>query len=140
VTDLNALKYTAEHEWIAFDGEPAADSDQPASRMVTVTVGITDYAADKLGDVVFVELPGPGSGVSAGEVVGEIESTKSVGELYAPLTGEVVAVNEAVVDDPSLVNSDPFGDGWLVRLRIDESAAAELLDREAYLALTGGEE
>ena len=127
MTDLNALKYTAEHEWIAFDGDVA-------------TVGITDYAADKLGDVVFVELPGAGSGVSAGQVVGEIESTKSVGELYAPLTGEVVAVNDAVVDDPSLVNSDPFGDGWLVKLRADESAAAELLDREAYLALTGGEE
>ena len=127
MTDLNALKYTAEHEWTAFDGDVA-------------TIGITDYAADKLGDVVFVDLPGVDSGVSAGQVCGEIESTKSVGELYAPLTGEVVAVNDAVVDDPSLVNSDPFGDGWLVKLRADESAAAELLDREAYLALTGGEE
>jgi len=127
VTDLNALKYTAEHEWIAIDGDVA-------------TVGITDYAADKLGDVVFVELPGVDSAIAAGEVVGEIESTKSVGELYAPLTGDVVAVNDAVVDDPSLVNSDPFGDGWLVKIRVDASSAAELLDREAYLALTGGEE
>ena len=125
--DLATLKYTAEHEWIAVDGDIA-------------TIGITAYAADKLGDVVFVDLPKAGSTVGAGKVVGEIESTKSVGELYAPLTGEVVAVNDAVVDDPSLVNSDPFGDGWLVKLRIDESAAAELLDREAYLALTGGEE
>lgn len=127
MTDLNSLKYTAEHEWIAMDGDVA-------------TVGITDYAADKLGDVVFVELPAVDSGVSAGQVVGEIESTKSVGELYAPLTGDVVAINDAVVDDPSLVNSDPFGAGWLVKLRVDSSAPAELIDREAYLALTGGEE
>ena len=78
--------------------------------------------------------------VTAGQVCGEIESTKSVGELYAPLTGEVVEVNDAAVDDPSLVNADPFGAGWLVKIRVDSSAAAETLDREAYLALTGGEE
>lgn len=124
MTDLDSLKYTAEHEWIAVDGDVA-------------TVGITDFAADKLGDVVYVELPGVDSGVSAGEVCGEIESTKSVGELYAPLTGDVVEINEAVVEDPSLVNSDPYGDGWLLKLRVDDSAAAQLLDREAYVALTG---
>ena len=116
------LQYTSEHEWVLVEG-------------TTATVGITAYAAEKLGDVVFVELPAVDSGVSAGQVVGEIESTKSVGELYAPLTGDVVAVNEAVVDDPSLVNSDPFGEGWLVKLRVDASAPAELIDREAYLAL-----
>jgi len=127
MTDITALKYTAEHEWVALDGDVA-------------TVGITSYAADKLGDVVFVELPAVGTAVTAATVVGEIESTKSVGELYAPLTGDVVGINQAVVDDPSLVNSDPFGDGWLVKLRVDTSAAAELLDREAYVALTGGEE
>ena len=127
MTDLNALKYTSEHEWISYDGDVA-------------TVGITDFAADKLGDVVFVELPAVDSGVSAGQVVGEIVSTKSVGELYAPLTGDVVAANDAVVDDPSLVNSDPYGDGWLVKIRVDSSAPAELLDREAYVALTGGAE
>jgi glycine cleavage system H protein len=127
VTDLNTLKYTAEHEWIAFDGD-------------LVTIGITDYAADKLGDVVFVELPAADSSVSAGQVCGEIESTKSVGELYAPLSGEVVEVNDAVVGDPSLVNTDPFGDGWLVKLRVDGSTTPELLDREGYLALTGGGE
>ena len=127
MTDLNSLKYTAEHEWIALDGDVA-------------TVGITDYAADKLGDVVFVELPGEGTGVTAATVVGEIESTKSVGELYAPLDGEVVEVNEAVVDDPSLVNSDPFGAGWLVKLKVDAAAVADLLDRDAYVALTGGDE
>jgi glycine cleavage system H protein len=139
VTDLNSLKYTAEHEWIALDGGSAADADPPTPGTVTVTVGITDYAADKLGDVVFVDLPAGDSGVSAGQVCGEIESTKSVGELYAPLTGDVVAVNDAVVDDPSLVNSDPFGEGWLVKLRVDAAAMNDLLDREAYLALTGGE-
>lgn len=126
MTDLNSLKYTEEHEWIAFDGDVA-------------TVGITDYAADKLGDVVFVELPAVGSAVTAATVVGEIESTKSVGELYAPLTGEVVEVNDAAVDDPSLVNSDPFGDGWLVKLKVDASAVGVLLDRDAYVALTGGD-
>lgn len=126
MTDLNALKYTAEHEWIALDGDIA-------------TVGITDYAADKLGDVVFAELPAVGTAVSAGDVCGEIESTKSVGELYAPLDGEVVEANGAVDDDPSLVNSDPFGAGWLVRLRVDADAAAGLLDRDAYVALTDGD-
>ncbi len=126
MTDLNSLKYTAEHEWIALDGDVA-------------TVGITDYAAEKLGDVVFVELPAAGSTVTAGDVCGEIESTKSVGELYAPLTGEVVAVNDAAVDDPSLVNSEPFGEGWLIKLKVDAAAVADLLDRDAYVALTGGD-
>lgn len=124
MTDLTALSYTAEHEWISIDGDIA-------------TVGITDYAAEKLGDVVFVELPTIDSGVSAGQVCGEIESTKSVGELYAPLTGDVVAVNDAVADDPSLINSSPFGDGWLIKIRINGSEPAELLDRAAYIGLTG---
>ena len=127
MTDLSSLKYTAEHEWVALAGDVA-------------TIGITDYAADKLGDVVFVELPAVGAGLSAGEVCGEIESTKSVGELYVPLDGEVVEVNDAVVDDPSLVNSDAFGDGWLLKLRVDPGAVDALLDRDAYLALTGGDE
>lgn len=127
MTDLTALKYTAEHEWVALDGDVA-------------TVGITSYAADKLGDVVFVELPSVGSSVTAATVVGEIESTKSVGELYAPLTGEVVAVNDAVVDDPSLVNADPFGAGWLVKISVDPADVDGLLDRDAYISLTGGAE
>lgn len=126
MTDLTALRYTAEHEWIALDGDVA-------------TIGITDYAADKLGDVVFVELPVVGSTVTGHSVVGEIESTKSVGELYAPLSGEVVEVNDAAVDDPSLVNSDPFGEGWLIKVTVDPAAVAALLDRDAYLALTGDE-
>ena len=126
MTDIAALKYTAEHEWVALEGDVA-------------TIGITDYAADKLGDVVFVELPVIASPVTAGAVCGEIESTKSVGELYAPLDGEVLEVNDAVVDDPSLVNSAPFGEGWLLRLRVDPATVADLMDRDAYVALTGGD-
>ena len=125
MTDLTALKYTDEHEWVALAGDVA-------------TVGITDYAAEKLGDVVDVELPAVGSSVTAGEVCGEIESTKSVGELYAPLTGEVVAINDAVVDDPASVNGDAFG-AWLVKIQVDPADVESLMDRDAYVALTGGE-
>lgn len=114
------LKYTAEHEWVAVDGDVAR-------------IGITDYAADKLGDVVFVELPAVGSTVASGRVVGEIESTKSVGELYAPLDGEIVEANQAVVDDPSLVNSDPYGAGWMIAVRFAELPA--LLTADEYAAL-----
>ncbi|MCC2029419.1 glycine cleavage system protein GcvH [Microbacterium sp. YMB-B2] len=125
MTDLTALRYTDEHEWLAVDGD-------------TATVGITDYAADKLGDVVFVELPAVGTEITAGSVVGEIESTKSVGELYAPLAGTVTEVNDAVVDDPSLVNAEPFAGGWLIKVAIADGAADGLLDRDAYVALTEG--
>jgi glycine cleavage system H protein len=125
MTDKTALKYTDEHEWIALAGDVA-------------TVGITDYAAEKLGDVVYVELPAVGTTVTAGEVCGEIESTKSVGELYAPLTGEVVEINDAVVDDPASVNGDAFG-AWLVKIQVDPADVESLMDRDAYVALTGGE-
>ncbi|CAH0130318.1 MULTISPECIES: glycine cleavage system protein GcvH [unclassified Microbacterium] len=125
MTDLTALKYTDEHEWLAIEG-------------TTATVGITDYAADKLGDVVFVELPAVGTEITAGAVVGEIESTKSVGELYAPLAGTVTEINDAVVDDPSLVNAEPFEGGWLIKVTIADGAAEGLLDRDAYVALTEG--
>jgi glycine cleavage system H protein len=111
------LRYTAEHEWVAVDGDVA-------------TVGITAYAADKLGDVVYVDLPKAGSSVAAGKVVGEIESTKSVGELFAPVEGEVVESNQAVVDDPTLVSSDPYGSGWLIKVRFTE--LPDLMDAEQY--------
>ena len=124
MTDLTALSYTAEHEWIAIDGD-------------TATVGITDYAAEKLGDVVFVELPAVDSVVRAGQVCGEIESTKSVGELYAPVSGQVVAVNTKVADDPALINSAPFDGGWLLKIRLDPADTVELLDRAGYIAITG---
>lgn len=132
MTDLNALKYTAEHEWIAVD-----TSTDPGHAVATV--GITDYAADQLGDVVYVDLPAVGAILAAGEVCGEIESTKSVGELYAPLTGTVLEVNDAVVDDPSQINADAFA-GWLMKLQVDAADADVLLDRAAYVALTGGEQ
>lgn len=124
MTDLTALKYTAEHEWLRLDGDEAV-------------IGITDYAADKLGDVVFLELPEVGAGVSAGQVCGEIESTKSVGELFAPVSGEVLAVNHEAVDDPSVLNSDPYGAGWLMKLKVSPVDVDALLDRDAYVALTG---
>lgn len=114
------LNYTAEHEWIAVEGD-------------TATIGITDFAAGQLGDVVYVDLPSVGDAISGGSVVGEIESTKSVGELFAPVDGEVVEVNQAVIDDPSLVNSDPYGDGWMIRVRFAELPV--LLDARAYAEL-----
>ncbi|SMH34339.1 glycine cleavage system H protein [Rathayibacter oskolensis] len=117
------LQYTSDHEWILVDGD-------------TATVGITAYAADKLGDVVFVELPDAGSRVEGGSVVGEIESTKSVGELFAPVDGEVLETNTAVVDSPELVNSDPFGEGWLIKVRFD-TLPDGLLDAAAYGELVG---
>jgi glycine cleavage system H protein len=122
VTDQDNLKYTAEHEWVSIDGDIA-------------TVGITAYAADKLGDVVYVDLPAVGSELSGGTVVGEIESTKSVGELFAPIDGTVTEVNEAVVDAPDLVNSEPFGAGWLLRVRYTE--LPELLTAAQYRELVG---
>jgi len=115
------LKYTADHEWIAVDGDIA-------------TVGITAYAAEKLGDVVYVDLPKVGSTVTGGTVVGEIESTKSVGELFAPVAGEVVEINQAVVDQPDLVNADPFGDAWMIKVRFTELPV--LLSADEYAALT----
>ncbi|MEO3871918.1 glycine cleavage system protein GcvH [Nonomuraea sp. B12E4] len=121
------LNYTKEHEWVAGidDG-------------LIVTVGITAFAADALGDVVFVQLPEVGSNVEAGDSVGEVESTKSVNEIYTPVGGEIVEVNPAVVDDPSLANSDPYGDGWMFRVRM-EGDPEDLLSPEEYTALTAGE-
>ena len=115
-------KYTKEHEWVDVTGDIA-------------TVGITAYAADKLGDVVFVDLPTVGSTVAEGRVVGEIESTKSVGELFAPVNGTVTEINDAVVATPELVNSDPFGEGWLIRVTFTE--LPELLTYAEYSALVG---
>lgn len=115
------LHYTADHEWIAVDGDIA-------------TVGITAYAAEKLGDVVYVDLPKVGATVSAATVVGEIESTKSVGELFAPVAGEVVEINQAVIDQPDLVNADPFGDAWMIKVRFTE--LPPFLSAAEYAAIT----
>ncbi|SON62987.1 Glycine cleavage system H protein [Mycobacterium simulans] len=121
------LHYTAEHEWVR------------RSEAHTVRIGITDYAQSALGDVVFVQLPGLGTSVSAGEAFGEVESTKSVSDLYAPVSGKVSAVNSELEGNPQLVNSDPYGAGWLLELQVEssevsalESAIATLLDAEAY--------
>lgn len=116
-----ALRYTVEHEWV--------DTSTPA------VVGVTSVAADALGDVVYLELPQVGATVAAGTVIGEIESTKSVSELYSPVSGTVVEVNQAAVDDPSVVNADPFGAGWLFKVDVTEEGA--LLTAAEYAAHTG---
>lgn len=125
MTDLTALKYSEEHEWVALEG-------------TTATVGITDYAADALGDIVFVELPAVGTELSRGDVFGEAESTKSVSELYAPVAGTVTEINQAVVDDPALLNSSPFERAWLVKIEVADGALDGLLDRDGYTAITEG--
>jgi len=119
------LSYTAEHEWTR------AEADG------TISVGITDYAQDALGDVVFVSLPTVGTQVSAGQVLGEVESTKSVSEIYAPFAGEVIARNDALEARPELLNSDPYGEGWIVTVR-PAGGAPDLLDAAAYEELIAG--
>ena len=116
------LQYTAEHEWVKVEGD-------------LVTIGITQHAADALGDIVYVALPKAGDTLKEGAVVGEVESTKSVGEIFAPVSGEVVDANQSVVDAPDTVNNDPYGSGWLIKVRY--SALPELLDHTAYRALIG---
>jgi glycine cleavage system H protein len=121
------LRYTAEHEWVA----PAADGP--------LRVGITDFAQDALGDIVYVQLPEQGATVQAGEAFGEVESTKSVSEIYAPVSGSVVARNDQLADQPELINSDPYGDGWLVEIEPADPAAVDgLLDAAGYAELTKG--
>ena len=104
------LRYTPEHEWVAIAG-------------VTATIGITDYATQQLGDVVFVSLPDVGATVTAGEPCGEVESTKSVSDLYAPVDGEVVEINEELDDDPGLINAEPYGVGWIFKVRVADGQA-----------------
>lgn len=117
------LKYTAEHEWVRTPGESAG----------SVRVGITDYAQDALGDIVYVQLPELGETVTAAAAIGELESTKSVSDVYSPVTGQVVARNEALDATPELVNTDPYGAGWLFEVVVeDDSATVELLDAAAY--------
>lgn len=119
------LLYTEDHEWIQRKDESI------------VRVGITDYAQDQLGDVVYVELPSEGTTVAKDDLMAEIESTKSVGEVYAPFPGSVVAVNQPVADNPELVNSSPYGEGWLVEIRVDGEISSEgLLDFAGYRDLT----
>jgi glycine cleavage system H protein len=119
------LRYTAEHEWVRTDG--------PAVR-----VGITAYAQDALGDIVYVQLPEPGTAVEAGQPCGEIESTKSVSDVYAPVSGTVTARNETLEGSPELVNSDPYGDGWMLQIEPSDPAAVDgLLDAQSYAESVG---
>ena len=114
------LRYTAQHEWIRNDGD-------------TVTVGITDFAQDQLGDVVYVDLPTPGAKVERGQPFGEVESTKSVSDLYAPVTGTVEERNDDLDDRPELVNQEPYGGGWMVVIRAEDTSQLEsMLDADAY--------
>jgi glycine cleavage system H protein len=125
------LHYTADHEWVE-----ATDAS-------TVRVGITDYAQRQLGDVVFVQLPEPGERITTGASFGEVESTKSVSDLIAPVTGEVIAANEALADQPELVNAEPYGAGWMLEVRLADSldsAGSGLLSAAAYQALAPEEE
>jgi glycine cleavage system H protein len=120
------LRYSVDHEWVRIDGSRAR-------------VGITDYAQDALGDIVYVELPGVGTEVAVGGPLGEVESTKSVSEIYAPLSGTVTAVNDALPGSPEQINQDPYGEGWICELELADPGGLEpLLDAAAYSDLTAG--
>jgi glycine cleavage system H protein len=117
------VKYTSEHEWIRFEGDVAY-------------VGITDYAQDQLGDIVFVDIPTVGETLAKGDTFGTIEVVKTISDLFLPVGGEVLEQNEALADNPALVNTDPYGEGWIIKLNATDPAEAEdLLDAEAYKAL-----
>jgi len=119
--DPTDCRYSRDHEWVHLDEQGLA------------TVGVTDFAQQELGDIVYVQIGEPGSTVRAGEQLGEIESVKAVAEVYAPISGEIVEINGALEEQPELVNSDPMGDGWLARLRPSDTAELErLMTREAY--------
>jgi glycine cleavage system H protein len=120
-------KYTSQHEWVMRQGE-------------TVTVGITDFAQDQLGDIVFVELPEAGGAFEAGEEFSTLESVKAVSEVYMPISGEIVEVNETLVDSPELINQDPYSQGWIVTIAPKDPAQVEsLMDKAAYLEMLKGE-
>ena len=121
------FRYSKEHEWIAMDGD-------------TGTIGITDFAQNELGDIVYVELPEVGRQLKAGEVFGTVESVKAVSELYSPVSGEIIEINEALLDAPEAVNQDAHGAGWICRIRIADAAElSSLMDAEAYEAFTASD-
>jgi glycine cleavage system H protein len=118
---LEDVKYTEDHEWVKLSGE-------------TARVGISDYAQDQLGDIVFVELPGVGDTFEKGDEFGTLESVKAVSELYIPVGGEVTAINEALEDAPELVNNDPYGEGWMIEIKVSDPSETEaLMDKDTYL-------
>ncbi len=117
------LKYTKDHEWARIEGD-------------VVTVGITDFAQSELGDIVYVELPEAGDEAAAGESFGTIEAVKAVSDMFAPLSGEIVEVNESLTDEPETINKDPYGDGWIIKIKVSDKAELDdLLDKAAYEAL-----
>ena len=121
------LKYTEEHEWVKLEGKEAL-------------VGITDYAQTELGDIVFVELPAEGKAVKMGDVFGTIEAVKTVSDLYAPVSGKVVAVNQALRDRPEVINKSPYADGWMIRIAVENAGEMEkLLNADGYRKHVGGE-
>lgn len=123
------LKYSTDHEWVR-----SVESESGA----VVRIGITDYAQNSLGDIVFAQLPEPGTVIAAGDSIGEVESTKSVSDIFAPVAGTVVARNDALDSNPELVNSDPYGDGWMFEVELEDPAAlGELLDASGYADVTG---
>jgi glycine cleavage system H protein len=123
--DPKSLRYSKEHEWVAVDGQDG-------------TIGISDHAQQELGDIVFVELPEVGRAIKAGEVVGTIESVKAVSELYSPVTGTVLAINDALDGKPETLNTDPYGDGWIFRVNLADPAEVDaLMDQAAYAEFTG---
>lgn len=117
------LKYTNDHEWVSVDGDVA-------------TVGITDYAQGELGDLVFVELPGVGTTITQGTSFGTVEAVKAVSDLFAPISGEIIEINDALGDDPEIVNKDPYGEGWMIRVRISDAGELDaLLAADGYKSL-----
>lgn len=123
--DLSAYRFTATHEWVLRENGSA-------------TIGITEFAASQLGDVIFVELPEVGARLGDGNKFGSVESVKAASDLYAPVSGSVVEVNTRLADKPELINSDPYGDGWMIKLQPAGEGAVELLDEAGYTQLTGG--
>lgn len=120
IMDLNALKYAPSHEWVSLDGDVA-------------TIGITNFAVEELTDLVFMELPAVGSQISQGTTFGEVESVKAVSDLYSPVSGEVVEVNEQLPDDLAVLSEDPFGKGWMIKVKLEDPSSVEsMMDRAAY--------
>ncbi len=123
--DLNNLKYTKDHEWINIDGDYAI-------------VGITNFAQKELGDIVFVEIESLNQEINSGEVFGSVEAVKTVSDLFMPITGKIIEINEKVVDNPELVNSDPYGEGWMIKIKIlDLNEVESLLDLKSYEEISG---
>lgn len=133
------LRYSADHQWaLVTSGAADGNTDAAAEGGTIVRVGITDYAQDALGDIVFVDLPTAGDTVVVDKPLSEVESTKSVSDVFAPVSGTITAVNDALEDAPHLINEDPYGEGWICELRAEDPAAVDtLLSAEAYQELTG---